>query len=103
METKLVVRSGIIAIRFDEKSFFSTFLGFTPHWIYKHYNEYISKKIVNLSTTNEIYLKSDVINGSIVNGLQSPILLNSISINHVFIKYFVAEYKLLKTSVSKTV
>ena len=28
-KTKLVVRSGIIAIRFDEKSFFSTILGFT--------------------------------------------------------------------------
>ena len=35
-KTKLVVRSGIIAIRFDEKSFFSTILGFTPGWDYKH-------------------------------------------------------------------
>ena len=32
---KLVVRSGIIATRFDEKSFFSTVLGFTPGWDYK--------------------------------------------------------------------
>ena len=32
MKTKLVVRDGIIAIRFDEKSFFSTILGFTPGW-----------------------------------------------------------------------
>ena len=31
-KTKLVVNSGIIAIRFDEKSFFSTILGFTPGW-----------------------------------------------------------------------
>ena len=38
-KTKLVVRSGIIAIRFDEKSFFSTILGFTPGWDYKHYNQ----------------------------------------------------------------
>ena len=30
MKIKLVVRSGIIAIRFDEKAFFSTVLGFTP-------------------------------------------------------------------------
>ena len=36
MKTKLVVRSGIIAIRFDEKSFFNTVLGFTPGWDYKH-------------------------------------------------------------------
>ena len=38
MKTKLVVRVGIIAIRFDEKSFFSTILGFTSGWDYKHYN-----------------------------------------------------------------
>ena len=31
-KTKLVVRPGIIAIRFDEKSFFSTIFGFTPGW-----------------------------------------------------------------------
>ena len=42
MKTKLVVRSGIIAIRFDEKSFFNTVLGFTTGWYYKHYNKYIS-------------------------------------------------------------
>ena len=41
-KTKLVVRSGIIAIRFDEKTFFNTVLGFTPGWDYKHYNKYIS-------------------------------------------------------------
>ena len=32
----LVVKSGIIAIRFDENSFFNTILGFTPGWDYKH-------------------------------------------------------------------
>ena len=32
MKSKLVVRSGIIAIRFDEKLFFNTILGFIPHW-----------------------------------------------------------------------
>ena len=35
-KTKLDVRSGIIAIRFDENSFFSTILDFTPGWDYKH-------------------------------------------------------------------
>ena len=38
MKTKLVERPGIIVIRFDEKSFFSTIYGFQPHWDYKHYN-----------------------------------------------------------------
>ena len=56
-KTELVVENGIIAIRFDEKSFFSTILGFTPGWDYKHYNKYISQKIVNLSSTNKIHSK----------------------------------------------
>ena len=74
MKTKLDVKAGIIAIRFDEISFFNTILGFTPGWDYKHYNKYISQKIVNLSNTKKIHLKCDVINGSVVNGLRQPIL-----------------------------
>ena len=77
-KTKLLVRSGIIAIRFDEKSFFSTILGFTPGWDYKHYNQYISQKIVNLSSTNKIHLKCDAIDGSVVNGIRQPILYSFI-------------------------
>ena len=69
IKNKLVVRAGIIAVRFDEKSFFSSMLGFTHGWDYKHYNEYISQKIVNLNTTIKIQLKPDVINGSVKNGL----------------------------------
>ena len=74
MKTKLVVRLGIKAIRFDEKWFFSTILGFTPHWDYKHYYEYTNQKIVNFSTTNKIHLKCDVIDGCVVNCLRRPIL-----------------------------
>ena len=59
MKTKLDVRAGIIAISFDEQSFFSTIIGFTPHCDYKHYNKYISPKNVNLSSTNKIQLKCD--------------------------------------------
>ena len=73
-KTKLVVRSGIIAIRFDENSFFSTILGFTAGWDYKHYNQYLSQKIVNLSNTNKKHLKCDAIDGSVVNGIRQPIL-----------------------------
>ena len=51
MKTKLVVKSGIIAIRFDEKTFFSTVVGFTSGWDYKHYNKYISQKVLNLGST----------------------------------------------------
>ena len=49
--TKLVVRSGIVAIRFHEKSFFNTLLGFNSGWDYKHYKKPISQKNVNLSST----------------------------------------------------
>ena len=73
MKTKLVVRPDIIARRNDEKLFFSAILGFNPHWDYKHYNEYISQKNVNLSSTNKMLLKCDVINGSVVDGLRKPI------------------------------
>ena len=73
IKIKLYSRSGIIATRFDlKKSFFSTILGFTPGWDYKHYNEYTSQKIVNLSDTNKIHLKCDVIDGSVVNGMRQP-------------------------------
>ena len=74
MKTKLKPRTMIVAIRFDEKSFFSTVLGFIPGWDYKHYNKYISQKIVNLGSTKKIHLKCDIINGSIVDGARQPIL-----------------------------
>ena len=35
-KTKAVVNSGIIAMRFDEKSFFNSVLGSTAGWDYKH-------------------------------------------------------------------
>ena len=73
-KTKLFVRPGIIAIRFDEKSFFSTILGFAPDLDHKHYTEYISQKIVNSSATNKRHLNCDVIDGSVVNGLRQSIL-----------------------------
>ena len=76
MKTKLVVGYGIIAIRFDEKSFFSTILGFTSGWDYKSYNKYTSQKIVNLGSTNEIHLKCDCIDGSVLNGIRQPILFS---------------------------
>ena len=74
MKTKLVVTPGIIAIGFDEKLFFSTILVFIYGWDYKHYNEYISQKIVIVCSTNKIHLKTDVIDGFIFNGLIQPIL-----------------------------
>ena len=43
---------------------------------YKHYNQYLSQKIVNLSSTNKYHLKCDCIDGSIQDGVRQPILFS---------------------------
>ena len=107
MKTKLDVRAGIIAIRFDEKSFLNTILGFTPGWDYKHYNKYISQKIVSLSNTNKIHLKCDAIDGSVVNGLRQPILysfvLDKLPGYKVFSEPETIHYKKTNKSVLNTI
>ena len=106
-KTKLVVNIGIIAIRFDEKSFFSTILGFTPRWDYKHYNKYISQKTENLSNTNKIHLKCDAIDGSVVDGVRQPILysfvLDKPSGYKVFSEPEAIHYKKIKKSILNTI
>ena len=107
MKTKLVVRFGIIAIRFDEKSFFSTVLGFTPGWDYKHYNKYISQKIVNLGSTNKIHLKCDAIDGSIQDGVSQAVLfsfvLDKLPGYKVFSEPETIHYKKINKSVLNTI
>ena len=106
-KTKLVVNSGIIAIRFDEKSFFSLILGFTPGWDYKHYNKYISQKIVNLSNTNKIHLKCDCIDGTIQDGIRQPVLFSFVLDKPAGYKVFCEpesiHYKKLNKSVLDTI
>ena len=106
-KTKLVVRNGIIAIRFDENSFFSTILGFTAGWDYKHYNQYLSQEIVNLSNTNKIHLKCDAIDGSTVNGVRQPILysfvLDKPSGYKIFSEPETIHYKKINKSVLNTI
>ena len=107
IKTKLDVKAGIIAIRFDENSFFKTILGFTPGWDYKHYNKYISQKIVNLSNTNKIHLKCDVIDGSVVNGIRRPRLFSFVLDKKPGYKVFVEpetiHYKKINKSVLNTI
>ena len=88
MRTKLVVLTGIIAINFHEKSYFSSVLGFKPHWDYKHYNKSISQKIKKLSTLDKIHLNCEFIDGSIVNGMREPILTVLFQKNQVVKKCF---------------
>ena len=61
-------------LRFDERSFFHTLLGFTPYWDYKPSKVYTSDKILNLNTVNKIHLNCDIIHGSVVDGVRQPIL-----------------------------
>ena len=107
MKTKLVVNIGIIAIRFDEKSFFCTNLGFTSGWDYKHYNKYTSQKIVNLGSTNKIHLKCDCIDGSVVNGVRQTILysfvLDKLPGYKIFSEPETIHYKKINKSVLNTI
>ena len=107
MKTKLDVKAGKIAIRFDEKSFFSTILGFTSGWDYKHYNKYISQKIVNLGSTNKLHLKCNIIDGSIVDGFRQPILYSFVLEKKPGYKVFsepeTIHYKKINKSVLNTI
>ena len=87
--------------------FFSTTLGFTPHWDYKHYNDYISQKTENLSTTNKIHFTFDETDGSISSGLGQPILfsfaLDKPTCYKVFCETETIHYKKIIKSVLNTI
>ena len=106
-KTKLFARYGIMAIRFDEKSFFNNILGFTSGWDYKSCNEYSSQKIVNLSNTNKIHLKCDCIDGGIQDGVRQPILFSFVldkpSGYKVFCQPETIHYKKINKSVSNSI
>ena len=107
MKTKLVVGFGIIAVIIDEKSFLTTILGFTPGWDYRDYNRYVSQKIVNLSNTNKIHLKCDIIDAGVVNGLRQPILysfvLDKLPGYKVFCDSEAIHYKKINKSILNTI
>ena len=85
MKTKLTLKrfGGTFGtLRFDEKSFFSTLLCFTPYWAYKPTNafhsdspdKYASDKLLYLNKINKIHLQRDVIDGSVPNAVRQAIL-----------------------------
>ena len=107
METKLVVRSGNIAIRFDEKSIFSTILGFNPHWDYKNYIKYKSQKTIKLTTTNKLHSKCDIFDRYTMSSLRQPILYTFVLDKPSGYKNFcepeTIHYKQINKSVLKTI
>ena len=103
-------------LRFDEKSFFHTLLGFTPYWDYKPTNDihadapgiYTSDKVIlNLNTINKIHLKCDIIDGSIQDGVRQPILFSFVldkpSGYKVFCQPETIQFKKINKSVLNTI
>ena len=94
-------------LRFDEKSFFHTLLGFTPYWDYKP-GVYTSDKIIlNLNTINKIHLKCDIIDGCIQDGVRQPILFSFVldkpSGYKIFCEPETIHYKKINKSILNTV
>ena len=103
-------------LRFDDKSFFHTLLGFDPYWDYKstiaihadfpgvYTND---KDVLNLNTKNKIHLKCDAIDGSIQDGLRQPILFSFVldkpSGYKVFCQPETIYYKRINKSVLNTI
>ena len=103
-------------MRFDKQSFFHTLLGFSPYWDYKPNNSnhvltpgvYPSDKIIlNLNTKDQIHLKCDAIDGSVVNGFRQPILFSFVldkpSGYKVFCEPETIHYKKINKSVLNTI
>ena len=103
MKTELVVRPAIITIKFEEKSFFNSILGFNPHWDYGQNIEYIRLKISNLSTIDEILSKYDAIDGSVVKGLQELELFSFILNKPAGIKVFCKPETINNEKINKSV
>ena len=105
--TKLILRPDITALSFDEKSFFNTILGFSPHWDYKNIasydREYYTEKNRNLSTTDKIHLKCDVIDGSVLNGVRQPILFSFVLVKKPGFKVFCPPETIHDKKVNKSV
>ena len=80
MKTHSTLWISIVAMRFDEKSFFSTLLSFTPHCAYKHNKGTLSENL-NLDRfpiLDNIHSVCDAIDVSVVKGVRQPKLFGFI-------------------------
>ena len=91
------MKFGLGTLRFDERSFFHTLLGYVPYWDYKPTNSnhdatpgvYTSDKLLlNLNTKNKIHLKCDCIDGSIQDGVRHSFLFSFVLDKPVGFKVF---------------
>ena len=90
MKTKLTLTrfgSAFGTLIFDEKIFFNTLLSFTTFWDYKPVNAIhaysagvcTGHKFLNLNKFDKNYSKSDIDNGSVLNGGKQPIMFRFLS------------------------
>ena len=84
-------------------SFFKTVLGFNSGWDYKHYNKYLSQKIVNLNSTKKLHLKCDIIDGSIQDAILFRFVLDKLSDYKVSCEPETIHYKKINKSVLNTI
>ena len=76
---KLILRINIKVLMFNKISFFKIVSSFSPHWKYKNRDkEYYSEKVTNSSSIDKIHLKSDCIEGAVLNGVRQPKLYSSV-------------------------
>ena len=105
--TKLTVRPEITALKFNEKSFFNTILGFSSHWDYKNFascdHEYYSARNRNLSTIEKNHLKCDCIDGWVLNRKRRPILYSFVLYKSPSYKVFSEPETILYKKINKGV
>ena len=80
MKTKL--KTNIVS-RFDNESILSTILGLRQKWDDKPNSDCISQNKTKITTKDEIHLKCDYINGSIINSIRQPNLNSFASDKHL--------------------
>ena len=102
-------------LNFDDRSFLKTLLGFTPYRDHKSTNAihsdssgvYTIIESLNFSTIDKIFVKYDVIDGSVVNGRRGSTLfsyvLDKISDFRTFCKLETKQYKKINKSVLNTI
>ena len=72
----ILIKEAGWSVKFPEVNSLGTVLGFDPK-VYEYRKEpWISQKIVNILTVNSILVHCDMISGSMVDGVKSPVIYN---------------------------
>ena len=80
-KNKITLRASLLikdnwAVEFPEKNSLGTVLGFDSKTYESRKEPWISEKIVNILSVNSILIHCDMISGSMVDGVKSPVIYN---------------------------